>query len=256
MIERKPLIAGNWKMNLGLDEAIELVRTVAINISDFEGVESLVAPPFTALTAVKQAIGDSRIFLGAQNMCWEMSGAYTGEVSGSMLLESGCTHVILGHSERRTLFKETSETIDLKVKAAVLLGLIPILCIGEKLEEREAGQTFEVVKEQLDVSLHNFRDDQGMPPSTILAYEPVWAIGTGRTATPEQAQEVHRFIRQWIEKNFDTDTANQVRILYGGSVKPENVRDLMIKADIDGALVGGASLKADSFIKLIRFKER
>jgi triosephosphate isomerase len=189
-------------------------------------------------------------------MHWENSGAYTGEMSGRMLQESGCTHVILGHSERRILFGETSEMIDPKVKAAVRLGLIPILCIGETLEEREAGQTFEVIREQLDVSLHNFKVDQLMPPSTILAYEPVWAIGTGRTATPDEAQEVHKFIREWIENIFDTSTADQVRILYGGSVKQENVADLMSEPDIDGALVGGASLKADSFVQIIRFRER
>jgi triosephosphate isomerase len=173
-----------------------------------------------------------------------------------MLQEAGCTHVILGHSERRSLFKESSDMIDLKVKAAVLLGLIPILCIGETLEEREAGNTFEVIKEQLDKSLKNFILDQMMLPSTILAYEPVWAIGTGKTATPAQAQEVHKFIRGWIETTFNIGTANQVRILYGGSVKPENISDLMSEPDIDGALVGGASLKADSFIQLVRFQEK
>jgi triosephosphate isomerase len=255
MTERVPLIAGNWKMNLNLDESLELVKAIAAGITDLDGVEVLVAPPFTVLGAVKQAIGKSKIFLGAQNMYWEISGAYTGEISGRMLQEAGCTHVILGHSERRSLFKESSEEIDHKVKAAVLLGLIPILCIGETLEQREAGKTFEVIQEQLDISLTNFRADQMMLPSTILAYEPVWAIGTGKTATPEQAQEAHRFIRGWIETTFNTGTADQVRILYGGSVKPENISDLMSETDIDGALVGGASLKADSFIQLIRFNE-
>ena len=255
IVERKPLIAGNWKMNLDLDEAVALVKAVADSIMGVEEVDVLVAPPFTALHTVKLAIGNSRIFLGAQNMHWEMSGAFTGEISGRMLQKTGCTHVILGHSERRMLFKETSEQIDLKVKAAVTLGLLPILCIGETLEQRKAGQTFEVIKDQLDFSLKNFRADQNMPPSTVLAYEPVWAIGTGQTATPEQAQEVHGFIRGWIENSFDSKTASQVRILYGGSVKPDNIRDLMSEADIDGALVGGASLKADSFIKLIRFQE-
>jgi triosephosphate isomerase len=255
IVERKPFIAGNWKMNLDLDGAVALVKAVADSIADVEEVDVLVAPPFTALHTVKQAIGNSRIFLGAQNMHWEMSGAYTGEISGKMLQETGCTHVILGHSERRMLFKETSEQIDLKVKAAVALGLLPILCIGETLEQRKSGQTFEVIEDQLDLSLKNFRADQNMPPSTVLAYEPVWAIGTGQTATPEQAQEVHGFIRSWIENSFDSKTASQVRILYGGSVKPDNIRDLMSEADIDGALVGGASLKADSFVRLIRFQE-
>ena len=254
-MERKPFIAGNWKMNLDLDGAVALVKAVADSIMDLEEVDVLVAPPFTALTTVKQAIGHSRIFLGAQNMHWEINGAFTGEISGRMLQETGCTHVILGHSERRMLFKETSEQIDLKVKTAIALGLIPILCIGETLDQREAGQTFEVIEDQLDVSLKNFRADKSMPPSIVLAYEPVWAIGTGQTASPEQAQEVHRFIRDWIKRNFDSKTASQVRILYGGSVKPDNIKDLMSETDIDGALVGGASLKADSFVKLIRFQK-
>jgi len=253
MHKRKYLIAGNWKMNLDIDESVKLINAIVAIISDLEGVEVMVAPPFTSLAAAKQAIGDSKIFLGAQNMHWEMSGAYTGEISCRMLKEVECTHVILGHSERRNIFKETNEMIDLKVKAAVHMGLIPVLCIGETLEERETGLTFEVIKAQLDASLKNFLADQNMPHSTILAYEPVWAIGTGKTATAEQAQEIHYFIREWIEKNFNIDTANHIRILYGGSVKPDNVAELMSEPDIDGALVGGASLKADSFGKIIRF---
>jgi triosephosphate isomerase len=250
---RKPLIAGNWKMNLNLAESAALATAISDAVKDLEEVEVLVAPPFTALHAVRQKIENSRVFLGAQNMFWETSGAYTGEICGEMLKEAGCTHVILGHSERRNLFKETSEMIDKKARAAVLLGLIPVLCIGETLEDREAGRTVEVIQEQLDVSLNTFREDRVMPPFTILAYEPVWAIGTGRTATPQQAQDVHGFIRKWIEENFGADTANSVRILYGGSVKPENIKDLMSEPDIDGALVGGASLKADTFIRIIRF---
>ena len=250
------MIAGNWKMNLRHSEAVELIKTIAQGIKGLEGVDVLVAPPFTHLTLVRQAIGDSKIFLAGQNMHFEMSGAYTGEISGRMLQEATCTHVILGHSERRMLFKETSEIIDLKVKAATFLGLIPILCVGETLEQREADQTFEVIEAQLDTSLHNFKADELMRPSTILAYEPVWAIGTGRTATPDQAQEIHQFIRKWIENNFNTGTAAQVRILYGGSVKPENIADLMSKPDIDGALVGGASLKGDSFVQIARYKDR
>ena len=240
-------------MNLGMQESVKLVEAIAAGTDGLEGVDVLVAPPFTSLSVVKQAVQKSRILLGAQNMHWEMSGAYTGEVSGKMLQEAGCTHVILGHSERRILFGETSQIIDLKVKTAVALGLIPILCVGETLEQREGGKTFEVVKEQLDVSLHSMIASNSMLPSLILAYEPVWAIGTGRTAMPEQAQEVHGFIRGWIEKNFDSGMANQIRILYGGSVKPENSADLMRKPDVDGALVGGASLKADVFVKIIRF---
>ncbi len=253
MTGRVPLIAGNWKMNLNIDESVKLVGATVAGMQDLTDVDVLVAPPFTALSSVRQAIGDSKIFLAAQNMCSEVSGAFTGEISGKMLREAGCTHVILGHSERRSLYKETSEMIDFKVRAAVVMGLIPIVCIGETLEEREAGRTFDVLQQQLDGSLKNFEKEKAMAPGTILAYEPVWAIGTGRTATPGQAQETHEFIRQWIGKSFDSKTADQVRILYGGSVKPDNIVDLMAEPDIDGALVGGASLKGDSFVKLIRF---
>ncbi len=249
------MIAGNWKMNLSLDEAVALAEAVGSGIGNVSDVEVLVAPPFTHLAAVRGAIDESKILLAAQNMHWEMNGAYTGEISGRMLQQSGCTHVILGHSERRTLFNETSEVVNLKVKAASFLGLIPVVCVGETLEEREAERTFEVIKEQLDLSLDNFRADQMMPTTTILAYEPVWAIGTGKTATPEQAEEVHQFIRLWIEKTFNSGTAAQVRILYGGSVKPDNVKRLMTEPDIDGALVGGSSLKGDSFVQLIRYRE-
>jgi triosephosphate isomerase (TIM) len=255
MADRIPLIAGNWKMNLTLEESKNLIRRIKEGIADLEGVDVLVAPPYTSLPAVKQAIGDHKILLSGQNLHWEPSGAFTGEISAGMLVESGCTHVILGHSERRTLFQETSEMIDLKVKAAIGAHLVPIVCIGETLEEREAARTFDVIKEQLDGSLKNFSEMKAMPSSAILAYEPVWAIGTGKTATPEQAQEVHHFIRQWIANNFNEKTANAVRILYGGSVKPENANDLMSRSDIDGALVGGASLKADLFVPIIRFRE-
>ncbi|MFH1350271.1 MAG: triose-phosphate isomerase [Pseudomonadota bacterium] len=253
MNNRVPLIAGNWKMNLTMEESVSLVKAIGLNIRDLEGVDVLVAPPFTNLRVVREAIGDSKIFLGAQNMHWESGGAYTGEISGEMLLEAGCTHVILGHSERRSYFKETDEMINLKVDAAIKSRLIPIVCIGETLEEREGGHTFGIIRQQLDGSLKNFIENKKMPTDTVLAYEPVWAIGTGRTATPEQAHEVHRFIREWIKENFDKETANLIRILYGGSVKPENITDLMSQPDIDGALVGGASLKPDQVIPIIKF---
>lgn len=253
MAERIPLIAGNWKMNLGPNESAALVRTIAQDISDVGGIDVLVAPPFISLPAVKKALTGSRILLAGQNMHWETAGAFTGEISSQMLVEAGCSHVILGHSERRTLFKETSEMVALKVDAALRAGLIPITCIGETLKERDAGKTFEVIKEQLEGSLKNFMDKGEMPHSSILAYEPVWAIGTGRTATPDQAQEAHYFIREWIKKTFDKDTAEKVRILYGGSVKPDNTVGLMSRPDIDGALVGGASLKADVFLRIIKF---
>lgn len=256
MTDRIPLMAGNWKMNLTLLEASSLVKSIRDGIQGLDGVDVLVAPPFTALSTVRGLIGNAKILLAAQNMHWEQSGAYTGEISSLMLLEAGCTHVILGHSERRMHFQETDEMIDLKANAAVKSGLTPIICIGETLQEREADQTFEVAKKQLDGSLKTFREDKTLPSSTILAYEPVWAIGTGRTATPDKAQEVHHFVREWIAENFSRKTADVMRILYGGSVKPDNVKDLMSRPDIDGALVGGASLKADSFIPIIRFGEQ
>lgn len=255
MTQRIPMIAGNWKMNLTLEESVVLVENMSNGIKGLSGVDVLVAPPFTALPVVKEAIGDSKIFLGAQNMHWENNGAYTGEICGSMLKEAGCTHVILGHSERRSHFKEPSEWIDLKVKTAFLVGLIPIVCIGETIEEREKGDAFKVIERQLIGSLKHLLDGKQMPNSTILAYEPVWAIGTGHTATPDQAQEVHQFIRQWIRDKFDQQAADQIRILYGGSVNPDNVKELMSRPDIDGALVGGASLKADSFLPIVRFQE-
>jgi triosephosphate isomerase (TIM) len=255
MTSRIPMIAGNWKMNLNLAEAAQLVKAVADGIKGVAGVEVLVAPPFTSLLRVKEAIGKAPIRLAGQNMHWEAQGAFTGEVSASMLADAGCTHVILGHSERRTLFGETDEVIDRKAASAVKKGLIPIVCIGETLDEREKGLTFQIIERQLRFSLKSFMEGKSLPSTTILAYEPVWAIGTGRTATPEQAQEVHQIIRQWLKAPFGERTAEAVRILYGGSVKPDNVRHLMSKPDIDGALVGGASLKAESFLPIIHFNK-
>lgn len=256
MGDRTPLIAGNWKMNLNLEDSVQLVKSIGRGIVGLEGVDVLVAPPFTGLTAVREAIGSAGIILAAQNMHWEPSGACTGEISASMLLEAGCTHVILGHSERRNDFGETNEMIDKKAEAAVANGLVPIVCVGERLEEREANRTFMVIKQQLDGSLKNFRTKVAIPSSLTLAYEPVWAIGTGKTATPEQAQEVHAFIRNWLKEAFDSQTAQALRILYGGSVKAGNAKDLMSRPDIDGALVGGASLKAESFLPIIRFQDQ
>jgi len=255
MSDRIPLIAGNWKMNLNLDESRNLIEAIEENIKGIEGIDVLVAPPFTSLAVVREAIGQGKTLLAAQNMHWESSGAFTGEISASMLLEAGCSHVILGHSERRSLFKETSEMIDLKAQAAVAAGLIPIICIGETLEEREAGQTIAVLESQLEESLKHFRGDNSLPATTVLSYEPVWAIGTGKTATPDQAQEVHQHIRGWLTEKFGPSAASSTRILYGGSVKKDNVADLMAKEDIDGALVGGASLKAEAFLPIINFRE-
>ena len=253
MNDRIPLIAGNWKMNMVRDEAVALVKALVKGLEDLEGRQVLVAPPFTALSAVKDAIGSEDILLAAQNMHWEEKGAFTGEISGTMLLDAGCTHVILGHSERRQIFGETDKVIDKKVQKAVQLGLIPILCIGETLEQREAGKTFEILDAQLEGSLNYFIEKKEWPKDLILAYEPVWAIGTGKTATPDQAQEAHRFIRKWASGKFGGSCAEKLRILYGGSVKPENAASLMEQPDIDGALVGGASLKAESFLGIIHY---
>ena len=252
MNQRKPFIAGNWKMNLNREESAALVKAVAEQARD--RVDVLVAPPFTSIAAVREALGRAPIFLAAQNMHWAPQGAYTGEVSPPMLVEAGCTHVILGHSERRSLFCETDEMIDRKAESAVKFGLTPIICIGETLEEREENRTTEVIETQLRGSLKNFREQKMLPPAVLLAYEPVWAIGTGRTAAPEQAQEVHDQIREWLAEQFDRRTAGAIRILYGGSVKPDNIKELMSMPDVDGALVGGASLKASSFVPIIRFE--
>ncbi len=255
MSERTPLMAGNWKMNLTLDEAAVLVKALGEQAAGLDDVEVMVAPPFTSLHAVRPAAGESGILLAGQNMHWEPEGAFTGEISGNMLLEAGCTHVILGHSERRTLFGEDDEAVNRKVLAADVVGLVPILCIGETLDERDSERTFDVVGTQLKGSLAGFLSKGRLPEGIVIAYEPVWAIGTGRTATPGQAQEVHRFIREWIARNFDADAAGRIRVLYGGSVKPGNVRELMAQADIDGALVGGASLTAEQFVPIVRFRD-
>ena len=245
---RRLLIAGNWKMHKTVGEAIELVRELKILVSDVTDRDILVCPPFTALYPVSQELKGSNIDLGAQNMFYELEGAFTGEISPLMLKDAGCSYVILGHSERRHIFGETDELINKKVLSALENGLIPILCVGETLEDRESGKTKEVVERQVKEGLKGISSEE-----FVIAYEPVWAIGTGRTATPEQAQEVHEFIRSIIEGMFSKNVADRVRILYGGSVKPNNAADLLAMPDIDGALVGGASLKADSFSKIVKF---
>jgi triosephosphate isomerase len=248
---RKLIIAGNWKM---YKTASETVRFVCELIQGFGNTqptcEVIVAPPFTSLAAaVKEALGTC-IQVSAQNLHWETQGAFTGEVSAGMLKDLGCSHVIIGHSERRQYFGETDDSVNRKIKAALGNDLVPIFCLGETLEERESGKTFDVVSRQLAGGLA----DVSMPDPTrfVVAYEPVWAIGTGRTATPEQAQEVHGFLRHELAKLLPKGFSEQVRILYGGSVKPDNARSLMSCADIDGGLVGGASLKADDFLGIIR----
>ena len=255
MKNRKPLMAANWKMNLSLDEARDLLASIKKANIDPNKVDVLVAPPFTTLQLAKELLAGTDIFIAGQNMHWDAKGAYTGEISPLMLKEAGCTHVILGHSERRTLFFETSETVNQKVDAAIEAGLIPIVCIGETLKEREEKKTFDIIRSQLNESLKIRCQQRSLTEDLILAYEPVWAIGTGKTATPEQAQEAHLFVRGWLGKNFDHDTGEAIRIVYGGSVSPENIKELMSQPDIDGALIGGASLRADSFLSIIRFYE-
>ena len=250
-MERRPLIAANWKMFKTGPEAAALAADLRGCIEPFcDSRDVVVCPPYTSLSPVRDALEESAISLGAQNMHWEETGAFTGEISAPMLLTSGCTHVILGHSERRQLFAENDAAINSKLRAAFHFGLSPLLCIGETLPEREAGRTGEVVLGQLQAALKEIPSDD--IARTVIAYEPVWAIGTGRTATPEQADDVHRLIRNSIRRQRGKSVAERVRILYGGSVKPDNARDLFARENIDGGLVGGASLEAGSFAAIIQ----
>ncbi|MBW2093077.1 MAG: triose-phosphate isomerase, partial [Deltaproteobacteria bacterium] len=243
--DRRPLIMGNWKMHkTGVEAAAYIEHLKTLLPSKLE-VDVGVAPSFTALETALAAANDSPILIAAQNVFWEEQGAYTGEVSVLMLLGLGVEWVILGHSERRQYFNETDETVNRRVKAALAHGLHPIVCIGETLEQREAGQTYQVLENQLNKALAGLSAEAAN--KLTIAYEPVWAIGTGRTATPEIAQEAHGFIRAELEKILNKELANSIRILYGGSVKPENAAELLAQVDIDGALVGGASLKPDIF---------
>ncbi len=250
---RTPLIVGNWKMYMTRPEARELVHGLKERLSG-QRIEAqvVVAPPYTSLNDVAEALKGTDWHLAAQDAHWEEEGAYTGEVSPVMLREVGCTFVILGHSERRQYLGETDELVRKKLKAALKNGLIPILCVGESLEQREQGRGVEIVKAQLAGALQGLPDHE--TPEFVIAYEPIWAIGTGRTATPGQAEEVHRAIRQWLEGAFSGERAVSTRILYGGSVKADNIDQLMGEADIDGALVGGASLKAESFARIVAFR--
>ncbi len=249
---RRPFIAGNWKMHLPRAEARALAEAVRAAAEKTDAVDVAVAPTYTSLAPVVEALAGSPVAVAAQNCHWEVSGAFTGEISAEMVADAGCSHVIIGHSERRQLFGETDEGVNLKIKAAHRAGLKPIFCIGETLEQREAGQTFDVVGSQVRGGLADIPAER--MAELTLAYEPVWAIGTGKTATPEQAQEVHAKLRALLAELYDDKVAQTVRIQYGGSVKPANVAELMAQADIDGALVGGASLKAESFAALIAFK--
>ena len=248
---RRHVIAGNWKMHKTVKESVEFIQRLKPLVKTSRHCDIVVTPPFTALWAAAKAAQGSSIAIGAQDLYWESEGAYTGEVSAAMVAEAGCRYSILGHSERRGYFGETNQAVSQKAVAAIKAGLTPIVCVGEQLSEREAGHTQEVVGGQFLRSLAGLTEDA--VSRTIIAYEPVWAIGTGRTATPEIAQDVHAFIRHLASEAFSPQLAAQLPILYGGSVKTDNVAGLMAQADIDGALVGGASLKAESFAAIVNF---
>ena len=249
---RKPIIAGNWKMNKTIKKAVEFARELVETLNDCPDMEIIVFPPFTALYAVAGVVKDTNILFGAQNMYYESAGAYTGEVSPLMLADIGVHYVILGHSERREILGETDEIINLKIKAALNYRMKPILCVGEKIEEREKGKAEEVVHNQLVKNLHDISKDE--MARTVLAYEPLWAIGTGKTASAEDANKMHAFIRATITSLYDKRISSNVRIQYGGSVRPDNIDILMAQPEIDGALVGGASLDVESFVKIVRYK--
>jgi len=247
---RTPVIAGNWKMYKTARQAAETIRSLASLVKGVQGVEVVICPPFTALAAAVEAATGSSVAIGAQDCYWEKEGAFTGEVALPMIADLGCSHCIVGHSERRQFFGETDASVDKKVEAVLAQGLTSIACVGETLVEREAGQTFVVLERQVRSGLTRHLTS----PRLVIAYEPVWAIGTGKTATPAQAQEAHAFIRDVVAKAAHPAAAQAVRILYGGSVKPDNIATLMAQPDVDGGLVGGASLDAASFAKIVRFR--
>ena len=236
-------------MNKTIQESLDIAVGLKRKFYTFGEADIVICPPFTALSKVNDEITDSAIMLGAQDLHWEEEGAFTGEISPKMLKDIGCRYVIAGHSERRILFGETDEAVNKKVKIVLKYGMIPIMCVGERLEERDNGTTFEVLEKQLTRDLDGLSKEDVM--RVIIAYEPVWAIGTGRTATPQQAGEAHKYIRDFVEKLYDKDVSAKLRIQYGGSVKPENIAKLMAEEDVDGALVGGASLDVNSFVKIV-----
>ena len=246
---RKKVIAGNWKMNMDLHQSQKLVSEIINGLGKDNKAEVIVCPPFTSLSEVSSLLKGTPVKLGAQNMYYEESGAFTAEISADMLKSVGCEYIILGHSERRVIFNESDELINKKMKTALAKELKPIFCIGELLEQRESGETMEVVSSQVEKGLEGIT--AGQMKNVIVAYEPVWAIGTGKTATPEQAQEVHAFIREFVAKKYSSSVSENLIIQYGGSVKPDNTRELLSQKDIDGALVGGACLKANSFLSII-----
>ncbi|MGD9948467.1 MAG: triose-phosphate isomerase [Desulfobulbus sp.] len=251
-MQRRPLIAGNWKMHLTQSEAVALANAIAETSQACSDRDVMIAPAFTSLAAVCKAVLGSSVLVGAQNIAWEKEGAFTGEISAPMLNDLGVAMAIVGHSERRHVFGEDNAMINRRLHGAINGAILPILCIGETLAEREAGKTFAVLEAHVRHGLAGVSAEQ--MEQVVIAYEPVWAIGTGKTATNEQAQEVHAFVRQLLGNLFEKNIAMAVKILYGGSVKPENIDDLMAQPDIDGALVGGAALKAKSFDRIVRFQ--
>lgn len=249
-----PLIAGNWKMHMTISQAESLVFAIREAIQGVNSVEAAIAPPFTALHHINHLLAETPIRLCGQDVFWEKSGAYTGEVSPEMLKDVGCKYVIIGHSERRQYFKETNDTVNKKTLASLKEGLTPILCVGESLEQRGSGKAISIVREQVSEGLKHA--GPGQMKGVVIAYEPIWAIGTGKTATAEQAEEVHSSIRELLYDIFGLEAVKETRIIYGGSVKPDNIDNLMAQPNIDGALVGGASLKADEFARIVKFKKR
>jgi triosephosphate isomerase len=251
---RLPIMAGNWKMHKTATEAVDFVTRLQKELGDWDTTEVVVAPSFVALAPVAASLKGTKISVAAQDCFCEEQGAYTGEVSVPMLRDAGCRYVIIGHSERRALFGEGDQQVNKKVQAVLAHGLLAIMCVGESLEQREQGKTFAVVEQQVKEGLAGVGADAAQ--TLVIAYEPVWAIGTGKTASPAQAQEVHAFIRKLLSEIFGTQGAEAIRIQYGGSVKPDNVDELMAQPDIDGALVGGASLEVEAFARIIRFEKK
>ncbi len=251
---RKALIAGNWKMNKTDAEAIELAKALVAEVGQYDKCDILLCPPFTSIKSVGEVIKGSKIKLGAQTMHWEKSGAFTGMISADMIKSLGCTYVIIGHSEQRQFFGETDETVNKRTKAALANGLIPVVCVGELLKQREANKHEQVVKDQVLNGLKGLTNDE--MKKVVIAYEPVWAIGTGKTASSQDADDMHKFIRGTVEKTWSKDVAEALVIQYGGSVKPETIDEQMGMPNIDGALVGGAALKADSFARIVKFQTK
>ena len=252
---RKPIIGGNWKMNRGTPkESKKMLESLILLVKGIKSVDIVICAPFTVLTTIYEILKNTNIKIGAQNMHFEEKGAYTGEISPTFLKDIGVEYVILGHSERRDIFNESDALINKKLKKALSMDLKPIVCIGEHLEEKEAGKTNDIIKYQINETFKNLTKEEIL--KTVIAYEPIWAIGTGKTATPEQAEEIHIFIRELLIRKFDKETANSIRIQYGGSIKPDNAEDLFNKRNIDGGLVGGASLESDSLFQIIKAADK